>query len=89
MGAGVLVEDPWLDLHLDSGGENALEQRVRAAVRYRIAVGPIALEPLPMPGGCTLCCLPSMTDRYGGAAVHHQDCVRSDSIQLNAAWPPL
>ena len=43
--AGVLVEDPeypWLDLHLDSGGENALEQLVSTAVRYRIAVGPIA-----------------------------------------------
>jgi len=41
----VLVEDPeysWLDLDFDCGGENALEQLVSAAVRYRIAVGPIA-----------------------------------------------
>ncbi len=43
--AGVLVEDPeypWLDIHPDSGGDNALEQLAGAAVRYRIAVGPIA-----------------------------------------------
>jgi len=37
--AGVLVEDPqqpWLDIHPDDGGDNALEQLVGAAVRYRI-----------------------------------------------------
>jgi len=43
--AGVLVEDPqqpWLDIHPDGGGDNALEQLAGAAVRYRIGVGPIA-----------------------------------------------
>ncbi len=42
---GVLVEDPeypWLDIHPDNGGDTALEQLAGAAVRYRIAVGPIA-----------------------------------------------
>ena len=41
---GVLIEDPeypWLDLYPDSGGDHALEQLASAAVRYRIAVGPI------------------------------------------------
>ncbi len=45
MRTGVLIEDPeypWLDLLPDSGGDNALEQLANAAVRYRIAVGPIA-----------------------------------------------
>ncbi|MCP5083373.1 MAG: transposase [Alphaproteobacteria bacterium] len=43
--AGVLVEDPehpWLDIHRDCEDERALEQLAGAAVRYRIAVGPIA-----------------------------------------------
>jgi len=43
--AGVLVEDPqqpWLDIHPDTDGDSALVQLVGAAVRYRIAVGPIA-----------------------------------------------
>ena len=29
------------------------------------------LEPLPIPGDCTLCRQAWMTDHYGGAAVHH------------------
>ncbi len=35
-------QQPWLDIHPDGGGDNALEQLAGAAVRYRIAVGPIA-----------------------------------------------
>jgi hypothetical protein len=48
--AGVLVEEPehpWLDIDPDGGGDNALEQLAGAAVRYRIAVGPIAGVPKP------------------------------------------
>jgi len=77
---GVLVADPqypWLDIHPDSGGDNALEQLASAAVRYRIAVGPIAgrkTMSLHSPGAVSGECAPAKTLT-----------VARDGFSLNAA----
>ncbi len=64
---GVLVEDPeylWLDIHSECEGDSVLEQLAGAAVRYRIAVGPIAgrkTMTLHSPGAVSGECAPAKT----------------------------